>query len=215
MSLSFVPRRLRLITPLILAIFWVNSVYAESSVILQTPLGDVHLELFDDSTPQTVTNFLNYVRDGDYEKSFIHRSIPGFVIQGGGYTFLDDTVHDIPSDPPVVNEPGHSNVRGTIAMAKLGGDPAWTAIQMTPFAADATDAHKCCCAESYTVGTEKDHFKHIGSGTHTAVNPKFNRIPQTGFKQGAMCFTDTYFCRQTDKTLGMLAGGPGAALVTT
>lgn len=120
---SFAPPRLRLITPLILAIVWVNSVYAESRVILQTPLGDVHIELFDDSTPQTVANFLNYVRDGDYEKSFIHRSIPGFVIQGGGYTFLEDTVHDIPTDPPVINEPGHSNVRGTIAMAKLGGDP--------------------------------------------------------------------------------------------
>ena len=123
MSLSFVPRRLRLISPLILAIAWVNSVYAETSVILQTPLGDVHIELFDDSTPQTVANFLNYVRDGDYEKSFVHRSIPGFVIQGGGYTFVDETVNEIPTDPPVINEPGNSNVRGTIAMAKLGGDP--------------------------------------------------------------------------------------------
>jgi len=96
-----------------------------------------NLVLFDqagEGAPLTVQNFLNYVEDGDYVNSIIHRSIPGFIIQGGGFTAdgladnLDNPANAIgiiPSDPPVVNEfsPERSNLRGTIAMAKLGGDP--------------------------------------------------------------------------------------------
>lgn len=94
-----------------------------SSVILQTTLGEVEIELFDEETPLTVANFLNYVNDGDYADSFIHRSVKDFVIQGGGFTYIDDLVGEVPADPPVTNEAGISNLRGTIAMAKLGGDP--------------------------------------------------------------------------------------------
>jgi len=94
-----------------------------TSVTLNTSLGDVDIELFDDQAPQTVANFLNYVRDEDYSKTFIHRSVPGFVVQGGGFKFIDGLIIAVPLDPPVVNEPGISNLRGTIAMAKLSGDP--------------------------------------------------------------------------------------------
>jgi cyclophilin family peptidyl-prolyl cis-trans isomerase len=94
-----------------------------SRVMLETPFGEVEIELFDEQAPQTVANFLNYVNDGDYRNSFIHRSVPGFVIQGGGYTYVDGVVDTIPTDPPVPNEPGISNLRGTVAMAKLSGDP--------------------------------------------------------------------------------------------
>ena len=94
-----------------------------TNVVMQTPFGEVDIELFDEEAPATVANFLNYVNDGDYADSFIHRSVPGFVIQGGGFSFIDGDVVAIPSDPPVINEPGISNLRGTIAMAKLGGDP--------------------------------------------------------------------------------------------
>ena len=94
-----------------------------TNVIMETPFGDVEIELFDEQTPQTVANFLNYVNRGDYTGTFVHRSVPGFVVQGGGFTYPDGTPIAIPSDPPVVNEPGISNLRGTIAMAKLGGDP--------------------------------------------------------------------------------------------
>ena len=97
--------------------------FSNSHVTLQTPLGDVEIELFDDQAPQTVANFLNYVNDGDYQNTFVHRSEPGFVIQGGGYSFLNGTVYNVPADDPVANEPGVSNLRGTIAMAKRGGDP--------------------------------------------------------------------------------------------
>lgn len=82
----------------------------------------VYIELFDD-TPATRDNFLNYVNDDDYNDVRIHRSIPGFVLQGGGFTYNGSTFNHIPTDPPVVNEFARSNLRGTIAMAKVGGDP--------------------------------------------------------------------------------------------
>ena len=94
-----------------------------TNVVMQTPFGEVEIELFDEDAPATVANFLNYVNDGDYANSFIHRSVPGFVEQGGGFSFIDGDVVAIPTDPPVINEPGISNLRGTIAMAKRGGDP--------------------------------------------------------------------------------------------
>ena len=82
--------------------------------------------LFSTRTPGTRTNFLKYVTDGDYNNSFIHRSISGFVIQGGG--FYDSTpgagfsLADVPTDDPITNEFGVSNTYATISMAKLGGD---------------------------------------------------------------------------------------------
>ena len=100
--------------------------------------GVTNVLLFDQEgqgAPLTVQNFLNYVSDGDYVNTIIHRSVPGFVIQGGGFTaegladVLDtnppSAIGVIPSDPPVVNEfsSDRSNLQGTIAMAKLGEDP--------------------------------------------------------------------------------------------
>ena len=94
---------------------------------LNTNQGSIVIELFPEATPNTVDNFLNYVNDGDYLNSIFHRSDPGFVIQGGGFT-TDSVIFtstsqftSVPQDPPVVNEPGISNTRGTIAMARLGG----------------------------------------------------------------------------------------------
>ena len=78
------------------------------------------------TTPETVTNFLEYVDLGRYTDSIMHRSVPGFVVQGGGFV-VPAATGELPSAittlPPVVNEAGNRNVRGTIAMAKLGGDP--------------------------------------------------------------------------------------------
>ncbi|MEM9007882.1 MAG: peptidylprolyl isomerase [Cyanobacteria bacterium P01_F01_bin.86] len=79
----------------------------------------------DQGAPLTVQNFLNYVNDGDYVDSIIHRSFPGFVVQGGGFTVDNLTVDSVPDDPPVQNEfsSDRSNVQGTIAMAKIANDP--------------------------------------------------------------------------------------------
>ena len=88
------------------------------------PYDTVYLELFDD-TPATQANFLNYVNDGDYDGILMHRLAYGFVLQGGGF---DLNLDPIATDPQVVNEFGRSNLRGTLAMAKLaapedGGPP--------------------------------------------------------------------------------------------
>ena len=90
--------------------------------------GVTNVLLFDQAgagAPETVENFLNYVNDGNYVNSIIHRSVPGFVVQGGGFTVEEFSVQSIPDDLPVVNEfsADRSNLRGTIAMAKLGDDP--------------------------------------------------------------------------------------------
>ena len=115
----------------LLAVLFLPSLTAAVvNVRMQTDLGAIDIELFDTVAPQTVTNFMNYVNDGDYEGTFFHRSIPGFIVQGGGYisntpsgSILTDGASLIPTDPPVINEFNLSNVRGTIAMAKVGGDP--------------------------------------------------------------------------------------------
>lgn len=101
------------------------AISSASVVSMQTVLGEIDIELFDTAAPSTVANFMNYVNSGAYTNSFIHRSVPGFIIQGGGYTWSDTGVSTIAHNPPVVNEfdPNRSNVRGTIAMAKLASDP--------------------------------------------------------------------------------------------
>lgn len=90
--------------------------------------GTTNVLLFDqagEGAPLAVDNFVDYVNSGAYTNSIIHRSVPGFVIQGGGFTVNDLQVDDIPTNAPVQNEfsENRSNLRGTIANAKLGGDP--------------------------------------------------------------------------------------------
>lgn len=107
-----------------------SSTASATIVRFDTVIGNVDVRLYNTATPLNVANFLNYVNSDRYDNSFIHRSVPGFVIQGGGYTY-DAATNSAPSIPqfgPVNNEFGISNLRGTIAMAKLpspasGGPP--------------------------------------------------------------------------------------------
>ncbi|MFT5209556.1 MAG: cyclophilin family peptidyl-prolyl cis-trans isomerase [Flavobacterium sp.] len=94
-------------------------------VTVNTVLGSFEIEMLHDDAPLTVENFLGYVERGDYNNTFIHRSIPGFIVQGGGYKFdvASGNAPHIATDVPVVNEFAVSNTRGTVAMAKLGTDP--------------------------------------------------------------------------------------------
>ncbi|GAB4194694.1 MAG: hypothetical protein Kow00105_08930 [Phycisphaeraceae bacterium] len=94
-----------------------------------TVYGQFDVQLFDNQTPATVQNFLGYVDRGDYNGTFIHRNSllqdgTPFVVQGGGFRFTEPNNYDpIFQGPNVLNEPGISNTRGTIAMAKLANDP--------------------------------------------------------------------------------------------
>lgn len=95
----------------------------EEVACLLTSLGELCMRLFKDDAPNTVTNFVKYVTDGDYNGSFFHRSVAGFVVQGGGFRFQGSGVTEVPADPAVVNEYKRPNTYGTIAMAKLGDQP--------------------------------------------------------------------------------------------
>ncbi|MDB6173685.1 MAG: peptidyl-prolyl cis-trans isomerase (rotamase) - cyclophilin family [Chthoniobacteraceae bacterium] len=89
--------------------------------------GIIVFELFDDAAPLTVQNFLQYVNNtgkGDYDGTFFHRSVSGFVLQGGGFEATAPASH-IPIGAEVHNEydSSRSNLTGTIAMAKIGTGP--------------------------------------------------------------------------------------------
>ena len=90
---------------------------AKPRVALETSLGKIVLELEPEKAPKTVANFLTYVREGFFDGTIFHRVIPGFVIQGGGFTadMVQKKTHD-----PIVNEAdnGIKNLRGTISMAR-------------------------------------------------------------------------------------------------
>ncbi len=92
---------------------------------LTTTRGTIDIALTEDITPQAVANFMAYVTNGDYDNVAFHRSLPGFVIQGGGFKPIvePNEFAAVEKRPSPRNEPGVSNVRGTLAAAKLGSDP--------------------------------------------------------------------------------------------
>ncbi len=90
-------------------------------VQVDSVVGRFNLELFDD-TPLSKANFLAYIEAGRYNNTIVHRSVAGFVVQAGGY-FSRLPLEHIPTFGAVRNEFRRSNVRGTVAMAKVGGDP--------------------------------------------------------------------------------------------
>lgn len=87
-------------------------------VNMSTSLGDFTIELYPDQAPETVENFLQYTGDSFYDGTIFHRVIPGFVLQGGGFTpGMDRKI----TREPVRNESdnGLKNLRGTLSMARL------------------------------------------------------------------------------------------------
>ena len=94
---------------------------ANPEIELKTNMGTMTIELYPDKAPETVKNFLQYVRDGFYNGTVFHRVIDGFMIQGGGFTA--DLTHK-PGRGPIRNEAGNGlkNEAGTIAMARTS-DP--------------------------------------------------------------------------------------------
>ena len=93
----------------------------DSMVVMHTNLGDITIEVFEDDAPKSAANFLQYVRDGFYDGTIFHRVIPGFVIQGGGFT---EDYQQKKTRDPIVNEAdnGLKNDRGTLSMARTS-DP--------------------------------------------------------------------------------------------
>ena len=103
---------------------------ANPQVDLDTSAGKIRIELYPDAAPKTVENFLAYVQAKQYEGTQFHRVIPGFMIQGGGYTA---DFKEKPTRAPVRNEAEQSakagllNAPGTLAMARTGDPHSATA----------------------------------------------------------------------------------------
>jgi peptidyl-prolyl cis-trans isomerase B (cyclophilin B) len=96
------------------------------NVILHTSHGDITLSLDAENSPQTVANFLQYVRDGHYDNTLFHRVIDGFMIQGGG---MEAGMKQKPTRPPIANEAanGLKNRKYTVAMARTNDPHSATA----------------------------------------------------------------------------------------
>ena len=90
---------------------------ANPKVEFKTSLGTVVIDLYPENAPQTVDNFLQYVKDGFYDGTVFHRVIPGFMVQGGGFT---RNLQQKPTRPAIRNEAGNGlrNAVGTVAMAR-------------------------------------------------------------------------------------------------
>ncbi len=91
------------------------------NVRFQTSHGDFTVELYADEAPESVENFLRYVDEEHFDGTVFHRVIPGFVIQGGGFT---PELQQKPTHDPIRNEAdnGLKNKRGTLSMARTS-DP--------------------------------------------------------------------------------------------
>lgn len=94
-------------------------------VRIVTSQGPFVLQLRPDAAPETVENFLAYVRSGFYDNTVFHRVIPGFMIQGGGFT---SQLSRKPTREPIANEakPTLKNLRGSIAMARTSAPDSAT-----------------------------------------------------------------------------------------
>jgi cyclophilin family peptidyl-prolyl cis-trans isomerase len=119
-------RNLRTVCILAAVIFAPLLARAGTLVQFRTVFGDIEVELYDSDKPVTVQNFIRYIQSGRYANEFSHRLVPGFILQGGGFTLTNNVISAIPTYAPITNEFNagkfYSNLFGTIAMAKTS-DP--------------------------------------------------------------------------------------------
>lgn len=119
---------MRFLMTMMLAVFLFAATPAQAApnkvVVFETTMGPIMIMMDPEVAPKTVANFLNYVNNGFYDDTIIHRVVnsdPMKIVQGGGF---DKRMNRKPVNAPIVNEAayGLSNDRGTIAMARTN-DP--------------------------------------------------------------------------------------------
>ncbi len=100
---------------------------ANSVACFNTNIGNFCIELFETQTPITTANFYSYINNEAFTNGIFHRSEPDFVIQAGGFKVISNTegtsLAPVETLTPIVNEFKISNTRGTVAMAKVSGNP--------------------------------------------------------------------------------------------
>jgi peptidyl-prolyl cis-trans isomerase B (cyclophilin B) len=100
---------------------------SETTIVqMDTGKGQITLELYNDKAPATVANFVSYARDGFYDGTIFHRVIPGFMVQGGGFTA---EMKQKSTGAQIKNEAnnGLKNDAGSIAMARTSDPHSATA----------------------------------------------------------------------------------------
>lgn len=100
--------------------------FAGTHINIDTNVGQISVELYDQQAPITTQNFLKYVKKDYYKGIIFHRVIPNFMIQAGGF---DQNLEQKDTDQPIKNESsnGIKNTRGTIAMARTSNPNSATA----------------------------------------------------------------------------------------
>ncbi|ANF82942.1 peptidylprolyl isomerase [Acinetobacter sp. NCu2D-2] len=91
---------------------------ANTQVEINTSLGKIEVELYNDKAPITTKNFEDYIKSGFYNGTIFHRTITDFMVQGGG--FEENMQEKDNPRPAIINESsnGLTNKRGTLAMAR-------------------------------------------------------------------------------------------------
>lgn len=151
-------------------------------VRIETSLGAIVIEVDAARAPLTATSFLRYLDAGFYEDTVIHRVVPGFVVQGGGYG-PDGSPRPVGAPTPNESGNGLSNLRGTVAMARTG-DPHSATSQFYVNLADNAALDPQPSRWGYTVFGRvvegMDVVERIGTvatRVHPALGPDFPEQP--------------------------------------
>jgi len=168
---------------LLLAALLLGAAAQAQIVKFTTSEGDIRIQLDAEKAPKTVANFLQYVKAGHYNGTIFHRVIPGFMVQGGGYT---KKLQQKPTKAPIPLEANNGllNVRGAVAMARTG-DPNSATSQFfidvvdNPFldAANSRDGLGYAVFGQVIEGMEVvDKIRNLPT---TAVSDAFANLPET------------------------------------
>lgn len=146
--------------------------------LITTNLGQIKIELNEQSAPATVANFIQYARSGFYNDTIFHRVIPGFMIQGGGF---DSQMSRKTTNAPIKNEstPKLPNLIGTIAMARTS-DPHSATSQFFINVADNHSLNRTLANPGYAVfGKVIEGMSSVYaiSNTPTTTKQRMQNVP--------------------------------------
>lgn len=153
------------------------------SVVMKTSQGEITIELDQLQASISVKNFLDYVDAKHYDGTIFHRVIPGFMIQGGGFT---PNLQQKSTKAPIKNEAGNGlkNLTGTVAMARTGIVDSATSQFFINVADNAQLNHRDESPAGFgyavfgKVTAGMDVVKKI-EGVKTTARPPHEKVPET------------------------------------